>query len=174
MKRIPIVLAGSVVAVLATSTVAQAATPARISGRFVTSQKATAQHNSVQPVGSVTTAPYTFRPTCASGACVTTFTRLHGDGSPETYALRPTATGAYTGASTYLGSCYSTAAQVLVANGYSYKESITLTPVKVLAGSVAAYNGTLKLTFTPTAAGRAKRCTPGFLTLALTSGKHTA
>lgn len=174
MKRFTTVLAASVVAVLATTTSAQAASPARLSGRFVTAQKTVAQKNSVQPVGSVTTAPYTFRPACASGACVTTLTRLHGDGSPETYRVRPTTTGSYAGSTTYLGSCYSTSANVLVPKGYTYRESVALTPVKVVAGAVASYRGTLKLTFAPTAAGRAKGCTPGFLTLALTSGKHTA
>jgi hypothetical protein len=148
-----------------------AATP-RLAGTWTTKQKVTASHHG-ESVGGVTTRPYKFVPKCSSGACATVVTRLHGDGSKETYTLNPVSGKAqYVGTTKYVSSCYSSQGGVLISKGYTYSEKLTINVTKTSAGSATAYTGVLSLTFTPTAAGKSK-CPAGSESLALTSVKKT-
>ena len=148
-----------------------AATP-RLAGTFSTKQKVTQAVNG-EPVGRVTTKPYKFVPKCGTGACATVMTRVHGDGTTQTYTLNPVSGKAqYTGGATYVSSCYTSNGGVLIKKGYTYTEKLTITVTKTSAGAATAYTGVMHLAFTPTAAAQNK-CPAGSETIALTSVKKT-
>jgi hypothetical protein len=163
-------VAGAAVTLLA-GPASAAATP-RLAGTWVTKQKVTSSRNG-EPVGKTNTKPYKFVPKCGAGACATVVTRLHGDGSKQTYTLQPVAGKAqYAGTTKYVSSCYTSKGGVLISRGYTYSEKLTINVTKSSAGAATGYSGVLSLTFTPTAAGKNK-CPAGTETVALTSGKKT-
>jgi hypothetical protein len=163
-------LAGVAVTLIA-GPASAAATP-RLAGTWSTKQKVTSSHNG-EPVGKTNVKPYKFVPKCGAGACPTVVTRLHGDGSKETYTLKPVSGKAqYVGSTKYVSSCYTAKGGVLISKGYTYSEKLTINVTKSSGGSATAYTGVLSLTFTPTAAGKNK-CPAGSESVALTSGKKS-
>jgi hypothetical protein len=150
---------------------AGAASTPRLAGTWSTKQVVTQSQNG-ETVGHTTVKPYKFVPQCSTGACATVMTRVHGDGSKQTYVINPNKNSTYTGGATYLGSCYSSNGGVLIAKGYKYTETLTIHVTKTSAGSASAFTGILTLGFTPTAAGKSK-CPQGSEIVSLTSGKKT-
>ncbi|MEI2778947.1 MAG: hypothetical protein V9G19_23875 [Tetrasphaera sp.] len=173
-RQLATVMATSALTLGVCAPIAQAAAPdpaatARLSGTFSVSGTVTQSVNG-DPVGMHWVRPFRFTPTCTSGSCATRLTRTRGDGVVVKYLLNPNSTGTYTGTHKYVASCFLSGGGT-VPKAYTYTETTTITQKRVVAGSIATFTGTLRLSAKPTAIGQAHNCRPGNETIAL-SGKR--
>lgn len=180
MQRTRIItLAVAVPVVIAiASAPASAATYPRLVGHWKVNGVVTSQSHSVDPVGEKFVSPYTLKPTCSTGGCVTTAGRKRNSDATVVHTrLTPSTSNSvttYKGTAHYVGDCYDKKKSVLVHNGYNYSETTVIRVTKVSgAGVVTAFTGKLHLTFAVTAAGEG-HCRNGYINDALTSGVRTS
>lgn len=146
----------------------------RLSGHFSVSELVTSSVNNPDPVGLSANVHVTFSPTCTSGACATTMTRVHRDGvTTTTYSISPTSDGGYSGKSSYLASCLTSGGTI--EGAYTYAESMMLTTSGVDDGVATAFQGTVTIDGTPTVLGASNGCTlPTSETIQMTGNLNCA
>jgi hypothetical protein len=171
LSRIGVPLGALALAVIATP--ANAVTSPRLVGTWNGNYKVTVVTGGTHDrLGATGTTKFAFTPQCATGGCVTkdVRTRISGHPAQATPALLTPSGATYTGSTTYLSGCFFGNGTVFE-KGQKTAERTTINVTATNAQHVAtAWTGTLKLTFTPTAAGSAAGCLPGGETLALKSG----
>ncbi|MBV9952756.1 MAG: hypothetical protein JO291_12435 [Acidimicrobiia bacterium] len=173
MKRlVPAMVA--VALMLLVSSSADAATAPRLVGKWTVKSTITKSVNaSSNPLGHVYTGQWTFTPKCATGGCATTLKRpRYSDGTLVTYTMNPTMATQYRGTRAYTAPCFANNGSVLVQNGYTNTEVVTINVTKSAKGVVTAFGGTLVAKFKPTPAGQAKNCVPGEVDAKLQSVKR--
>ena len=180
MRKAALLVAGVAVVGLSVASVpAEAAvTYSRLSGTYkptltITSHKAKPSDKGTKLSGK----PWKFAPKCTgTNGCATVLKRTrYSDASVVTTTLAPSVVKGktnYKGVATYKSNCYRNSdGSLLVANGYSTKETTTL--VVTGTGNAATFTGTLALTFTPTAAAKRAGCAIDAETSSIASGKRT-
>jgi hypothetical protein len=139
---------------------AKPAAAARLASSYAVAEKITASKNGTA-VGTKVSTHFAFKPSCKTGACKTTLSRVRTDGVKVSYPVVPNAKGTYTGSGTYVASCFLNGGGT-VAKAYTYKESISFTT------GTKSIKGSLHLTFAPTKVGTAHNCAAGSLTASFT------
>lgn len=175
MKRfVPALVA--VALMLLVSSSADAASAPRLVGKWTVKSTITRSVNAPSnPLGHVYTKQWTFTPKCATGGCATTLKRpRYSDSTVVTYTLNPTTASQYKGTRNYTAPCFAQNGSVLVQNGYTNTEVITINVTKSASGVVTAFGGTFVAKLKPTAAGQARNCVAGEVDAKLQSTRRVS
>lgn len=142
---------------------AAAAVAARLNGTFDATGTVTEAVNIVnEQVGFTAKTVWRFQASCATGPCQTTLTRkIVSTGQEPSYTLTPDGAGVYAGSGTRSSDCLRSDGSVLMAGGYTVKDSIAVSPTAVDPhGDASAWTAELTAHGDATQAGIDAGCAP--------------